>query len=297
MNTATTAIEGPKRKSSRKTSSRTPANWEIKVRRGSFPIDKEAYYAVPGSKGMSHFMHMISLGFPRGEQFFVDSVLHYRDRIQDEELLRQMKAFAAQESQHSAQHKIYNARVDRGGIRAKAILKGIDRALDFAKRTLPWKTQLAGTAAAEHFTAILADQLLREAAHSEAAHPQHRKLWMWHAAEEIEHKAVAFDVYQAVGGTYRLRIGVMAVMTAGVVAGLPLALAYFMAGDGLLLSAKEWKGFLDYGFGEPGIFRKAFKDYLSWYRRDFHPWGQDNSQLVKAWRATYETETMTPSPV
>src|SRR5438270_640835 len=44
-----------------------------------------------------------------------------------------------------------------------------------------------------------------------------RHLLMWHALEEAEHKAVAFDVYRAVGGTERMRKAAMWVVHANFV--------------------------------------------------------------------------------
>ncbi len=49
--------------------------------------------------------------------------------------------------------------------------------------------------ALEHFTAILAHQLLADPRHLEGAEKETADLWRWHAVEEIEHKGVAYDTW------------------------------------------------------------------------------------------------------
>jgi hypothetical protein len=73
--------------------------------------------------------------------------------------------------------------------------------------------QLAVTCALEHFTALLAQEVLGPDSPFGKAHPMMGALWRWHAAEENEHASVAFDVFRAIDGSYRLRIGVMASAT------------------------------------------------------------------------------------
>ncbi|MBC7548061.1 MAG: metal-dependent hydrolase [Polaromonas sp.] len=65
---------------------------------------------------------------------------------------------------------------------------------------------LAITAASEHCTAVFADGTLRYASWFDAAEPLLQTLWRWHAAEESEHRAVAFDLYTALNGSYAWRI-------------------------------------------------------------------------------------------
>src|SRR5690606_34332316 len=64
----------------------------------------------------------------------------------------------------------------------------------------PKSFALSGTIALEHFTALLADSVLREPRVSAGAEPHYAAIWRWHALEETEHKAVAFDVWEAVMG-------------------------------------------------------------------------------------------------
>ena len=62
------------------------------------------------------------------------------------------------------------------------------------------------TAAYEHFTAVLATGMLTHPEWLAGTSAELALLWRWHAVEESEHKAVAFDLYRAMGGSDSRRI-------------------------------------------------------------------------------------------
>lgn len=229
----------------------------------------------------THVFNALSSTFPVGERFFVRSVRNYRDQIQGEELKRQVRDFTSQEGYHGIEHD-HHIEILRG-----QGYTGIDRFIDFDKRTLDWlcrkhpRFALAATAAIEHFTAILAHQLLsRPDLWVEPMHPDIRLLWQWHAAEETEHKAVAFDVYQQVSGRYGFRVGVMVLETIGLLADVFFRTTYFLYRDGKLFSLKLWIDGWRFMWGRGGFLRSIFSDYWMYYRRGFHPWQRDNYHLV-----------------
>src|SRR5208282_1600816 len=138
------------------------------------------------------------------------------------------------------------------------------------RRRLAPRGQLAVTCALEHYTAILAEQLLREVDHRDAGHESVRPLWIWHALEESEHKAVAFDVYEAMGGSYLHRVAIMLLTTA------------FFFGE--TANVHGWLGAVDYFWGRPGLLRKLVPAYLDYFRPGFHPDDRDTTSLLKGWR-------------
>ncbi len=105
------------------------------------------------------------------------------------------------------------------------------------ERIAPAKANLAATAALEHFTATLAELVLTdEATREQFGHPAVRELFVWHAHEESEHKAVAFDVYKAVGGTERMRVWTMNALRYGFVIGM-----FFQVSASLLFDKATYK--------------------------------------------------------
>src|SRR5262245_25136980 len=154
----------------------------------------------PAGRHVSHFFNALSIFFPEGETFFIDAVAHYKDRIQSPRLKAEVKAFTGQEGFHSREHRRYNRAVARGGLPVQALEAHIERHLETLRARLSPEEALGVTIALEHFTAIMADALLSDDRTLEGADPRLAAVWRWHAIEETEHKAVAYDVYtQAVG--------------------------------------------------------------------------------------------------
>src|SRR3954447_20992146 len=179
------------------------------------------HFAVDGDLILSHVAASLSAVFPDGEDFFVRSVRHFRDQITDPELKRQVGGFIGQEAMHGRQHRAFNDRLDELGYPVKRFERLTKKGLAIRSRFAPPKSNLAATAALEHFTATLAELLLTsEETRNMFGNDEVRNLFLWHALEESEHKAVAFDVYKAVGGTERMRVWTMKFLRFGFVLGM-----------------------------------------------------------------------------
>ena len=161
--------------------------------------------------------------------------------------------------------------------------------------TGPELGQLGVTCALEHFTALLGSMLLTDPRLLEGAHPAMEALWRWHAAEENEHKTVAFDVYKAAGGTYPMRVSTMIGATVIFWAKVIEQQARMMRASGILFSLDEWRALGRYLFVEPGGMLALIRLYFEYYRPDFHPSHIDSNGLLDAWRAEYEASPSTRS--
>src|SRR5215471_13084511 len=139
----------------------------------------------------------LNMLFPAGERFFVRSVKHFVDDIDDPVLRTQIKGFFGQEGRHARAHDQYNDVLRAQGYEVDRFLALYQRVTSWLEKRLPPKLNLAATAAAEHYTAIVAEGAFTRPVFDEI-HPTMRQLLAWHAAEEIEHKAVAFDVLQKI---------------------------------------------------------------------------------------------------
>jgi uncharacterized protein len=239
-----------------------------------------------GDAHMTTMVSALSLLFPEGERFFVDSVKRYRKRLRDPELLKLVDAFIGQEAMHGRGHRAFNGmlRAQSGSEVTEQVDRQLRRLLGFFQRVLPPAAQVAVTCALEHFTAILAEQLLERDDHRDAIHESVRGLWVWHALEESEHKAVAFDVYRAIGGSYPLRVVVMATTTLVFFAEVTYVHARLLRARGELRRRSGWAGLRRRLWKRPGLLRLLVPAYLDYYRRDFHPDDRDVSALLDEWR-------------
>ncbi|MCC6559405.1 MAG: metal-dependent hydrolase [Polyangiaceae bacterium] len=265
---------------------REPTTRHIPRRRVHFAFDPgnvpAAYYG--DDLFLSLFMDSLSLLFPDGERYFVDSVRRYRDQIGDPELRERVLGFIGQEAMHSREHADLNAMLRAQGLHViDAIEPHVKAVLGLARR-LPRADQLAVTCALEHFTAILAEQLLGDERHREKIHPSVRPLWLWHAFEESEHKAVAYDVYEQVDGSYVRRIAVMLVTTAIFFAEVTHLHVRLLAARGLLGDLRGCARGIAYLWGRGGLFPRLVPAYVDYFRPGFHPDDRDTSALLDAWR-------------
>jgi uncharacterized protein len=231
------------------------------------------------------FMGALSLLFPEGEQFFVHSVKQHKDRVTTPELERQVAGFIGQEAMHGKEHRAFNELLAAHGHaeapRVEARLKGF---LRLVRKVLSPKSQLAVTCALEHFTAMLAEQLLREERLRNDIDPSVRPLWMWHALEEVEHKAVAFDVYRAAGGGYVRRVGLMMLTSMVFFVVHPIVHARLMARRGILHKPWRWARGMTRLWIWPAYFLRLVPAYFAYYRPGFHPDKRDTRALVDDWR-------------
>lgn len=272
------------------TQTSTPAR-TVPTRRISFEEslqDLPVHFAADGNLVASHLVATLSSLFPDGEDFFVRSVRHYRDRITDKELKRQVAGFIGQEAIHGREHRALNDRLAELGYPTKALEKVTRVFLGTREKIAPAKANLALTAALEHFTATLAEALMTDAeARRLLGHDEIRNLFLWHALEESEHKAVAFDVYKAVGGSERLRVWTMNVLRYGFVGFLTVSVILSMLGDRSTYRPgrlrKSWKA-----FRKSSLLSKELWDQLRDYNRpDFHPDDRDTTELVEQWRTLF----------
>jgi predicted metal-dependent hydrolase len=176
----------------------------------------------------------------------------------------------------------------RQGYPVEAMEHRVERLLARASKRTTARGRLAATCALEHFTALLAHFLLSNDRLLDGAHPVMAALWRWHAAEENEHKAVAYDVYRQTGGGYIERAVAMIFATVIFWAKVFEHQVRLMWADGVLFSPREWYGLFRFLFIDPGGITTLFGPYLEYYRPSFHPWQFDNRGLLDAWKAELE---------
>lgn len=258
---------------------------KIEIRKLPFRIPEDApKYFWRGEKGVTAFAYALSAVFPDGERMFIDAVRHYRDRVTDEALKRAVNEFVGQEAQHGRVHELYNEYAQRKGLRAVDVMLHTRKRIALMReRTTPVQ-RLAATAALEHFTALMAELLLGDPRFAEGVDEAHAELWRWHAAEEAEHKAVAFDVLKLVDPRYRVRMRSYAITSVMFPLTTMLQTYYLMHRDGTLLDVRAHLGLFEFLFVEPGLVRRVIPGWLDYLRPDFHPWDRDDRALLERWK-------------
>jgi predicted metal-dependent hydrolase len=260
----------------------------VRTRRIAFaypPASLERHY-VNGDLVMSHVVAVLSAMFPPGEDFFVRAVQRHADQVTDPELKQQVAGFIGQEVTHGREHRELNKRLQQMGYPTHRVSRMTKAGLLRNERLFPPKVQLAMTAALEHYTAALAETLLTDPRAQELlGDSEVRSMLLWHALEESEHKAVAFDVYRHVIGDEKFRIRMMRVTT---LAFLDAVLGHTVAsllGDRAAYDPRRLGRSLAELRHSPFLSRAVIRRLRDYNRVGFHPDDNDATEILDRWRA------------
>jgi hypothetical protein len=238
-----------------------------------------------GNPVLTHMANGLNLLFPPGERFFIRSVKHYLDRIEDPELRARVKGFFGQEGRHGHEHERANRILERQGYDLRRFLDLYEKwAFGVIEPLFPPVLRLSTTVALEHFTATLAKNALTTD-FLDGAHPVMAELLRWHAAEEIEHKSVAFDVLQEVDPRYPVRVAGLVIATTQLLGWWFVGAAMLMAQEDLSREERERHRaeaeqlqLRKEGKRRFELFESAIVAYL---RPGFHPDDEDDYHLAR----------------
>ena len=270
--------------------SRMPDGIEIEVRNRHFDLaSKLGSDWLDNDPFKTAFFNSMSISFPIGEKSFIDSVKAFESDITDPKLKAEMKSFYGQESVHRREHQNFNEMLcaERG-----YDLEKLES--PYAKRVAMGKTHatpkmiLASTAGAEHLTAILAANILQGWALGNAD-SQIKELWLWHATEELEHKSVAYDVYTQVSGSFKKRKTMMRLTTFYFLTDALINAMRMLRHDKQLWKWSTFKSGCKFLLGKEGMLRTLWPEYKTYFKADFHPWDNDNRELLDNWEHLLET--------
>ncbi len=272
----------------------TPAGHQITPRDRRFgraPDFDPGKYWQNGDPVATAFYNCLSLTFPRGEAFFIESVKEFRDRT-PAKLQKEIRAFIQQEVIHSREHLALNRRVEENGYDTDRIEQRITESLAMTKDR-PRITNLAATMILEHFTAIMAQQFLANPGHWRDSDPETADLWRWHALEEIEHKGVAYDTWLYATREWsrwqrwKVKALMMLVITRNFWGNRWNDTLDLLAQDGLT----GWRvklRLLKFLLVKPGIARAIIVPWCKFFLPGFHPWNEDDRHLIRRADSDYE---------
>jgi uncharacterized protein len=243
-----------------------------------------------GGEDATDVYDALSMLFPDGERFFIESVKLFRDKA-DGKLADDIRDFIAQESLHTREHVAFNNLCDAPA-ELKARADEIIRAqIDESRRQGPI-AMLCATVALEHLTAVFADIVLRDPSVMDCRREDVQRLWVWHAMEEAEHKGVTFDLFLKVSEKwtrwqrYRARVISMVLATHMFLWNWSTISLWLMEQRGVTGLSARWR-LLKVWFGRKGLFRRSAGGFLSWFFPEFHPWDHDNRALIAQWRGAF----------
>lgn len=275
------------------TSARTRPGVEIVHRRPDFgDFEGLPKYWAGGVPQASFAVSVFSLVIPEGEKFFIRTVNALRDRVKDPELKADVKAFALQEAAHTRAHLVFNKALGEHGYDVDDATRTMQRFFALIEKYFTKRAALAVTVFAEHLTAMGAEIEFRFPELSHRVEPRAAAFWRWHAAEELEHKAVAFDVYKAAGGSYFTRVFAI----------LMVAMLSFFVNRPMI--RRQIRGFKRVRTPDRAVPMKALEQaypdlprrlrrfviryLLAYFKPGFHPWDVDSRRSLDEWKRESE---------
>ncbi len=269
----------------------TPSDLAIQPRDRRFGRgDRLARWWLGGDPVATAFYNALSVTFPKGEAFFVESVRRFRDGTPPR-LAGEIAAFTRQEVMHSREHVAFNRRVTDAGYAVSRLEAAVDHRLSFV-RGKPPIASLAATMALEHFTAILAHALLADPRHLADADAESAGLWRWHSIEEIEHKGVAYDTWLHATKDWprfrrwQVKSKVMLFVTKNFLVDRTVGVVDLLRQDGLT-GPRIWARMAWFAFARPGMMRRILGAWFAFFLPGFHPWRHDDRALIAAADSDY----------
>lgn len=272
--------------------SATPLDLHIQSRNRHFAsamIERRRW--VGGDPFASAFFNALSVTFPKGETFFIESLKKFIKRAPPK-LQGEIRAFIQQEAVHSREHHCFNQHLEDCDLDISRLEKTIAEVID-GIRTMPEISQLVATMCIEHITAILAAEVIANPAHFEHADGDQRNLWLWHASEEIEHKGVAYDTWLHVTREWSplrrwlVRSTFMAKISLGFTINRAKGVLDLLRQDGIS-GLRAWTGLVHYALVGPAPFRRTLGPWLQFFKAGFHPWDIDDRHLIQLAESKYE---------
>jgi uncharacterized protein len=280
-------------------SSATPADLTITPRDRRFGRDETTpRWWLGGDPFQTAIYNALSATFPKGEAYFVESVREFRE-VADERLAGEIRAFTTQEVIHSREHLAFNRRASDSGYDLAPLEKAVEESLALTAGR-PRILDLASTMALEHFTAIIAHELLSNPKHLKGADQATADLWRWHAAEEVEHKGVAYDTWLAATASWsswkrwKVKALIMLLVTKNFVRERTAGATELLRQDGIT-GFRAWAGLRWAMWGNPGMFRKVAAAWTKYFLPGFHPWNEDDRALIAGWESDYEYRQVPPA--
>jgi predicted metal-dependent hydrolase len=242
-----------------------------------------ARHWVRGDMFATAFLNALSVVFPRGEAFMIEALHPWLKRT-DGQLRRDIATFIEQEAAHSREHVGFNRAIVDAGYDIEALDRAIKKFVSFFAGSGE-VTKLGATMCIEHLTAIVAAEILKNREHLEGTDLELRKIWLWHAIEEVEHKAVAFDVWLHATREWS---GIRRWLTRSALL-LAVSISFFvnrtrgqvelLQQDGLPKWQAVWLC-IRHGFAKGAIGRNVLGPWTEFFRPGFHPLQIDDRELL-----------------
>lgn len=267
--------------------STTPQQVTIQPRHRKFDFSRTPRF-WSGDPFTTHFMNAFSVLIPYSERMVVEILRDNLEQIRDPRLQEEAQGVIRQEGTHAALHRQCNRQLQAAGYKAVPTFERMEQWVESRLRRYASRNfELSMPAAFEHFTAQLSKEVLQNESFWTGGRDNAAVDFMvWHSLEELEHQAVCYDFYKALGGRQRrmtlylwlcwIPLTVFSVYTIQL---------YFLHKDRVIYRPRNFLRYLRFiGRSLPLFFGNTFR-YL---KRDHHPWSASDQALYDRQKARWK---------
>ncbi len=247
--------------------------------------DDVASHWSPGQPEFSHVANGFMATLPYLEPYFIHNIHAAAGKLPAGELRAEADGFNEQEARHAQQHRAWNQVLARRYPGFEAIEEALKGKLAASRRGDSLAFRLAYTAGFEAITYQVVCFIMDERERwLGGADPRMVAMLTWHAAEEVEHKSVAFDVYQAFHGGYWLRVWGLICALMQTIRDLRKFTQHMLRADGLWTNPASRKRLSKVRRALLGRMIPPLRSYL---RPSYHPTEHPVPKVIDAWLRSY----------
>lgn len=156
-------------------------------------------YHIGNNAYKTFYFIAFHLMLPEGERFFIRSAQNFSSKIQNAKQRKQVMEFCGQEGNHSNTIQQYLNMLNFWGYPVERLQNKTRTFLNRVLKKFPKQFQLAFTVGTEHLTTSMVEALYEAGTiNDKETCLKIRFFWYYHALEELEHKAVAYDLFSEI---------------------------------------------------------------------------------------------------
>lgn len=227
-------------------------------------------YWCDNSPVWSHYGNASSVLFPAWERAFAAVVKHYLPVVHDQDLKARMVQFMNEELAHATAHAAFNK---RQGLEELEVKEFKLARLVMRRPGMPF--WLGTMVSIEHLAACMSRSVIGRWGGRKG---RDYKLFLWHAKEELGHKALAIDLWRYLGHSDADLRRIARSNQAYVMGGMIKHTIIQTAKDGQLRNWKTWRDLASWSFF---VTTKVLIPMLSIYLPGFHPNNKDDSKYME----------------
>jgi|GEM_PF-4354267 hypothetical protein len=268
--------------------------FELEVRKDTrFDFSNTPVIHTSNNTYISHLYNAVSLAAPITEGILMRIARRVEDDVTDPGLKQDLRAFIGQEGGHTREHRRLNKRLSELGFGLEEVCSELDDMVKEREKKASLKKLMAAVVVGEHAVYSMSKIALSKPKVLGEQENEVRRLFEWHALEEMEHQSVCHDIYVHLYGDNLQRRYLYAsvfLQSSSIVYMIYVKLMRELIRRSAKPSAKELADFIKWSTLSPGAAPLLSRELMAFLLPNFKHWGHadmDNSLIQRSLSRVY----------